>query len=220
MAMLKYLLMVSLSIASLVSCKQVSKTPSVASAPVTSTPLNNAVNKQAGISYVHTTYEYVDPSGGSVLIKNSFPKGGNKVHNGKNHLYAVFWTRITNETANPLVLKINLPNDSFQLPSAPHVNLKLLFPVDTIEMDKLSLIDYGLDMQSVIEADGNKLSSLAKTVSPNTSIAFFVVITSHRGINGSLRTGLSLKQQELIYTVNGKEIPCGIINQDNLSVKQ
>lgn len=53
---------------------------------------------------VHNSYEYADSVGKRVMIQNSVPKGGITYvgADGKQYVYAIFWTRITNETGNHL----------------------------------------------------------------------------------------------------------------------
>ena len=52
---------------------------------------------------IPSKYEYADSIGKRLVIQNSFPKGGIKYtdSNGEVYVYAVFWTRIINETDNP-----------------------------------------------------------------------------------------------------------------------
>ena len=53
--------------------------------------------------YIDTRFEYADDTGKYLIIENSLPKGGLKYTypNGEEYVYAIFWARITNETANP-----------------------------------------------------------------------------------------------------------------------
>lgn len=54
---------------------------------------------------IDTKYVYSDPSGHNLIIENSLPRGGLKYTDplGEVYVYAVFWTRIINETNNPFV---------------------------------------------------------------------------------------------------------------------
>jgi len=63
-------------------------------------------------------YEYADLTGKRLVIHNNGPKSGINYTdpNGKKYFYAVFFTRITNETADPFELKIDFPLDSFEFP--------------------------------------------------------------------------------------------------------
>ncbi|HEU4470776.1 MAG TPA: hypothetical protein VFR58_06835 [Flavisolibacter sp.] len=170
---------------------------------------------------IYSKYEFTDSIGKRLVIQNSLPRGGRYTDpNGKNHAYAVFWTRIINETNNPLEATINFPVDSFEVPSSPAVYMKLLLPPDTMTMNKVTLYDYGLKIKSVLDNYRYQASSSKRTIYPKTSIAFYVVAFSDRGVNGVLRTEFRLKEQDLFYRINDKEIPCGRINVKNLRLKE
>lgn len=86
---------------------------------------------------IYTKYKYTDSKGASVIIENSFPKGGMRYTGpkGEEYVYAVFWTRIINETANPLELKIDFPVDSYEIPDFPGKYYKILIPSDTMTIE-------------------------------------------------------------------------------------
>ena len=175
-------------------------------------PLTNHNEK-----YINTKYEYTESNGARLIIQNSFPKSGINYTdpNGKKYIYAVFWTRIINKTANSLELTINFPLDSFEIPSSSGNYMKLLLPSDTMTIDKEPLYDYGLTIKSFLDNNRHESSSLKRTINQKSSSAFYVVTLSNRGVGGTLRTGLSIKEQKLFYRINDKEIPCGKINLKN-----
>jgi len=170
----------------------------------------------------NTKYEYTESNGARLIIQNSFPKSGINYTdpNGKKYIYAVFWTQIINETVNPLELTIDFPLDSFEIPSSSGNYMKLLLPSDTMTIDKESMYDYGLTIKSFLDNNLYKSSSLKRTINQKGSSTFYVVTLSNRGVGGTsftgvggaIRTGLSIKEQNLFYRINGKEIPCGKIN--------
>jgi hypothetical protein len=131
-------------------------------------------------------------------------------------VYAVFWTRIINETFDPLEATIDFPFDSIQIPSSSGNYMRLLLPSDTMTIDKESLYDYGLTIKSFLDNNRNQSSSLKKTIHSKDSSTFYVVTLSNRGVDGTIRAGLSLKDQNLFYKVNDKEVHCGKINLKNL----
>lgn len=182
------------------------------------------VNSAKKKSFIYTKYEYTDSVGKSLIIQNSFPKGGTKYtdSNGEKYVYAVFWTRISNETDNPLELKIDFPVNSYEIPSLPNKYFKIVVPPDTMTVEKESLFNYGLkDLNSFLDTDIHKSSSLKRTVKPKESTGFYVVLLSPiNGAHGTLRTGLNLKGQNLFYKINDKEIPCGNINLRKLTLKE
>ena len=172
--------------------------------------------------YVDTKYEYTDSAGSSLIIQNSFPKSGTHYTDptGKKYVYAVFFTRIINETGNPCELTIDFPAEPSELPFAPGVYYRLLFPPDTMTIDKGPLYDYGLGIKSFLDNALSKPSSLKRTIKPNESSAFYVITLSNKGVNGTLRTGFSLKEQDLFYRINKTEIHCGSINLKKLMLKK
>jgi hypothetical protein len=187
----------------------------------------------------HTQYEYNDSIGKRLIIQNGFPRGGIRYTdpNGDVYGYAVFWTRIINETDNPLELKIDLL-ESYEVPSLPGKYFKILVPPDTMTRDKEDLFSYGLtNLESFLDNSIHKPSSLKRTINPKESSGFYVVKLSlttegPRGGGDILRTGLSLRGQDLFYRVsvyNGKaspsvisekEIHCGSINLKNLMLRK
>jgi len=182
-------------------------------------------------------YEYADSMGKRLIIENGFPKGGMKYidPNGDSYNYIVFWTRIINETGNILELNMNVPVDSYEVPSLPGKYYKVLIPTDTMTLEKIPLFNYGLTgLESFLDNNIHKPPSLKRTINPKESSGFFVVKLSLTTEGGAiLRTGLILKGQDLFYRVsvyknspapssliNEKEIPCGSINLKNLVLKK
>jgi hypothetical protein len=179
--------------------------------------------------WIYSNYAYTDSIGKHVIIQNSFPKGGTKYTdpNGEVYTYAVFFTRIINETDNPLELKINFPVDPYEHPDIPGQYFKIFFPPDTMVLDKEPLFNYGLtDLKSFLDNNRHKPSSLKRTINPKESGVFYVVnlnIRLNRGWQGEggTREGFSLKEQNLYYRIkndgsksksSGLEIHCGSIN--------
>ena len=166
----------------------------------------------------NTKCEYTESNGARLIIQNSFPKSGINYTdpNGKKYVYAVFWTQIINETFDPLELTIDFPLDSFEIPSSSCNYMRLLLPSDTMTIDKEPLYDYGLTIKSFLDNNRYKSSSLKRTINPKGSSTFYVATLSTRGVDGTIRAGLSLKEQNLFYRVNDKEIHCGKVNLKNL----
>ena len=179
----------------------------------------------------HTKYEYTDSIGKRLIIQNGFPRGGSLYTDpdGKKYIYAVFWTQITNETINPVELKIDFPLDSFEFPLSSGNYMKFLHS-DTITIDKGPFDDYGT-LKTFLDNNLYQSSSLKRTINPKGSSSFYVITLSNQGSGGILRTGLSLKGQNLFYTISvykstpglplmdKKEINCGSINLNLKSLK-
>jgi hypothetical protein len=151
-----------------------------------------------------------------VIIQNSFPKGdGYADSNGKIFGVAIFWTRIINQTANPLQLKIKFPDDSLAILSSPDSYLKLFLLPDTMTLDKVSLYGYGVtDLKSILDTGLNKPTMLQRTINPQEEYLFYVGVHYLNG-GGVTRTGLILKEQNLFYRISinpdSTLIPCGHI---------
>jgi hypothetical protein len=176
---------------------------------------------------IHSKYEYVDSIGKRLIIQNGLPRGGIRYTdpNGEVYHYTIFWTQIINETDNPLELKIHFPVDSYEVPSLPGKYYKILVPPDTMTLDKKPLFNHGLThLESFLDKSIHKPSSLKRTINPKESSGFYVVILCLvEGAHGTMRTGLSLKGQDLFYRIKNdgsksntkssdKEIDCGRIN--------
>ena len=181
--------------------------------------LNNELEK-----YIYTDSSYKTPNGTKISIQNSFPKGGSiglggtqyLDSSGKKHAFAVFWTRIINESNTPLELHINFPSDSSAIFTPPDAYLKLFLPTDTITIDKLSSFNYGLtELKSYLDANFNKATMLQTTINPNEDYIFYVATLSYQA-SGTPRAALILKEQDLYYRMSIAPfgygiIPCGKI---------
>ena len=130
-------------------------------------------------------------------------------------------------------MKIDFPVDSYEVPSLPGKYYKILVPPNTMTLDKFPLFKYGLaDLESFLDKSIHKPSSLNRTINPKESSGFYIVILSLiEGAHGTMRTGLSLKGQDLFYRIkidgsksntksNDKEINCGNINLKNLVLQK
>jgi hypothetical protein len=183
---------------------------------------------------IYTKYEYTDSNGKRLIIQNSFPRGDSYTDpNGKQYFKTIFCTRLINETDNPLALKIHFPVDSYEVASLPGKYFKLLVLPDTMTVDKEPLsYNYGLtDLKSFLDKRIHQPSSLKRTIHPTESSAFYVVILFDQGVGGPIRTGLSIKGQNLFYRISRldstpahslmveKEINCGSINLNLKSLK-
>lgn len=167
----------------------------------------------------HTKYEYTDSIGKSLIIQNSFPKGG--PYNGPtkkffNYSYLVFFSRVINKTTNPLKLAINFSADSIAIPNSPDTFVKLFLPKDTMTLDKQSLFSYGItELESF-----DKPTSFQRTISPDEECLFYVVAIFYQTKaaardqqRGGNRAELVLKGQDLFYRMPPQidSLPCGHI---------
>ena len=168
--------------------------------------------------YIDTKYEYDYSTGGRILIQNSFPRGGHKYTDpsGKDYTYAIFWTQLTNESGYPLDLELEFSGDSLELPNSPDTYFKIFLTSEPMTPDKVPLFNYGLNsLQLSLDSGLGKPSSLKKTVDSKESFIFYVVTASNRGIDGVVRAGFSLEEQNVIFTFNKTKIKCGHIKFKN-----
>jgi len=161
----------------------------------------------------YTSFKYDDSYNKGITIQNSFPKGGLKytAPNGREYVYMVFWTSITNERDSELELSIHFPIESFIVPSSPNVNFNLYLPNEEMTLEKDPLFNYGLDVKSFLDENIAKPSELVKTIGPNESYLFYVIALSNQGVDGVVRAGFELQKQKLIYVINNHEIHSGQI---------
>ncbi|WP_433763813.1 hypothetical protein [Flavobacterium ginsenosidimutans] len=166
---------------------------------------------------VYTKDVYTNSKGAKLTIQNSFPKGGIKYTDtkGNKYIYAVFWTRIINETDDLVKLKINFPVDSYEILGLPKKYYKTLIPSDTMTIQKIPLFNYGLtNLEPFFDKNIDKPSSLKRAIKPKEATGFYVVTLRLIGDGdkfGVLRTEISLKGQKLFYKIRDKEIECGSI---------
>ena len=180
----------------------------------------------------HTKYQYTDSSGKQVVIYNSYPKGGSRYTDPKGNVYsyAVFWTRIRNETDHPLEVKIEFPETSYEISNSPGKYFKLLVHSDTMTLDKIPSLNYGLtDINTFLDNNTHKPAALNRTIHSKESSGFyFLMLILTENATGMTRNGFSIKGQDLFYKISRYssskpitlideiEIPCGSINMKAL----
>lgn len=165
--------------------------------------------------FIDTKYEFVDNTGKSLIIENSLPKGGQKYTdiNGKEYVYAIFWTQITNKMDCPFEVNLTFSADSFELPSSPGNYFKLFLPSEKMTPTRAPLYNFGLeDLNTVLNGKLQNPSTLVRTVNTNETSQFYVVSLFKEGVNGVVRAGMSLKNEKIYYRVNDREIQSGRVN--------
>jgi len=226
--MIKNLLLLTVVTIMLFSCGEERKSKPITVLKDLETPeTEELIENQQNVAtnddkYIDTKYVYADAEGNQIIVENSLPKGGLKYSapNGIEYVYAVFWTRITNETENPFELTMNFPEDSYQLPSSPDRFFKLYIPSNTITTEKETQFNYGLDLEKYLDNNFQKQTEVKRTINPNNSSAFYIVTLFNKGVDGTIRTGLNINEQNIFYKINNKEIQCGKINLKTLKLKQ
>lgn len=172
--------------------------------------------------YIDTKYQYVAVNNQRLTIENGLPKGGLTYTDSSNtkYVYAIFWTRIKNETTNPFELSLDVSSEFFELPSSPNNYFKIVFPLEKMTVDKAPLFNYGIaDIAATLGGNLYNYGSLHSTIPPNETALFYVITLFKKGVNGTMRAGLSLNNGKLYYRVNDKQIPSGQYNLKDLKLK-
>ena len=150
---------------------------------------------------------YSETSINGVRIQNSFPKGGPYPGPTKEHFnysYMVFFSRVINETEDPLELKLNFSADPIKIPDSPGTYMKLFLPPDTMTLDKQDLFSYGVtELESF-----DRSTTFQRTINPNEDLLFYVVGIFYQTLaaardqqRGGNRAELVLKGQDLFYRI-------------------
>ena len=184
----------------LFSCKQHSKSTQNA---VDIETLNSAKNVESDKD-IYSKKEYTYSNGKNIIIENGYPRWGIKYTDPKGNVYsyAVFWTRINNETDNPFELNIDLPINSYEISNFPGKHFEVLVPTDTITLDKIPLINQ-TTLKSFLDKNIDKPSAFKRTINPKQSNGFyFIMLISTLEATGMTRTELSLKGQDLFYKIS------------------
>lgn len=162
---------------------------------------------------------YSETTSNGITIQNSLPKGGpytGSTNSNFNHSYLVFFTRVINETKNPLELTVNFSADSIAIPNSPDTYLKLFLPQDTMTLDKRSLFSYGLTELDSFE----QATKFQRELQPEEDCLFYVVAIFYqtkaeawRQERGGNRAEFILKEQDLYYRMLPQidSLPCGHI---------
>jgi hypothetical protein len=170
-------------------------------------------------NWVDSEVKHKDSKGNSVMMTNSLPKGGGVVYqNGKKYGYVVFWTRMSNQSATTIELKVKFPEVTFF--KSPDSYIKIVLPKETMKIEKEQLFDYGLtNFQSLLNDESNQLGILQKKIGPKEDYLFYVTVFIHIEGSGSARAKFELNDKELFYKISiGSDttlIPCGSLDFKN-----
>ena len=157
-----------------------------------------------------------------MIIENSLPRGGLNFTDKyeKDYVYFIFWSKITNETDSPFEFKLEFSKDEYELSSSSDNYFRIVIPTEEMEIDRVSLFDYGLtNLKSTLDNKLENSNSLKTTINSNDTNTFYVVILFKKSVDCIVRTGLSLKDNKIYYKDNDKEIYSGNYNITNLKLK-
>ncbi len=180
-----------------------------------------STNGQVGPTrnWVDSEIKLTDSKGNTAMVTNSLPRGGGVVYqNGKKYGYVVFWTRMSNQSATPIELKLKFPDVTFFKP--PESYVKIVLPKESMNIEKEQLFDYGLtNLQSLLNDESNQISILKKKIGPIEDYFFYVTVFIHIDWSGSARAKFQLKDKNLFYKFSmGSDttlIPCGSLDFKN-----
>ena len=173
-------------------------------------------------NWVDSEVKLTDSRGNTVMVTNSLPKGGGVVYqNEKKYGYVNFWTRMSNQSATPIELKVKFPEVTFF--KSPDSYIKIVLPKESMNIEKEQLFDYGLtNLQSILNDESNQLGILQKKISPKEDYLFYVTVFIHiegSGPAGPARAKFELNDKELLYKISiGSDttlIPCGSLEFKN-----
>jgi hypothetical protein len=170
-------------------------------------------------NWVDSEIKYTDSRYNSVMVTNSLPKGGGLVYqNGTKYGHVVFWTRMSNQSATPIELKVKFPEITYFKP--PDSYIKIVLPKESMHIEKEQLFNYGLtNLQSLLNDESNQLGILQKKIGPGQDYFFYTTVFIHTEGSGSARAKFELKGKELFYKISiGSDttlIPCGSFDFKN-----
>lgn len=167
-------------------------------------------------NWVHTEERFEDSLGRAIRVYNSYPRGGAYNSSGHKDGYRIFWTSIVNESTTPLKLTVEIPIDSFPTLTSPNSYIKALIPPNTMTLEKLELLDFGVtNIKSILDNGFKKPSKLEIILNPKTEYFYYTLFLFHES-EGTARSALVLKGQDLFYRISIESqppliIPCGRI---------
>lgn len=167
-------------------------------------------------NWVHTEERFEDSLGRAIRVYNSYPRGGAYNGSGQTDGYRIFWTSIVNESETPLKLTVEFPIDSFPTLTSPNAYIKALIPPNTMTLEKLELFDFGVtNIKSILDNGFKKPSKLEITLNPKQEYFYYTLFLFHES-EGTARSALVLKGQDLFYRISIDSqppliIPCGRI---------
>ena len=170
-------------------------------------------------NWIDSEVKFTDSKGNTVMVTNSLPKGGGEVYqNGKKYSYVIFWTRMSNQSATPIELKVKFPDVTFF--KSPDSYIKIVLPRESMNIKKEQFFDYGLtNLQSLLNDESRQLSVLQKKIKPKEDYIFYTAVFIHISGWGPSRAKFELKEQNLFYKISmGPEtnlIPCGSLDFKN-----
>ena len=129
--------------------------------------LNNAF-------YAQNVDWYNSAESESILIQNSYPKGGpypGITTQHFNHSYLVFFSRIENKSDSAIKIDLTIKTDPIPIPNSPGTYMQLYLPQDEMTTDKINQFSYGLDSVPLNQYE----SDYKKKLDPGEHCYFYTV---------------------------------------------
>jgi hypothetical protein len=162
---------------------------------------------------------YSESTSNGIIIQNSYPKGGlylGPIKKYFNYSYLVFFHRISNKTADSIVIEINFSGDSIAIPNSPDTFMNLIIPQATMTHEKESLFSYGVTELDFLDSPTN----FHKTLNPEEDCLFYTVAIFYQTKadelfqeRGGNRAEFVLEGQNLFYKIPPQKnsLFCGTI---------
>lgn len=162
-----------------------------------------------------TKHEFTDGSGNKVIVRNSYPRGGQWIKdvNGTRYIYAVFWSQVQNSTHQDLGLEIAFPNRSLFLSELPDRSFRILVPSDVYTKEKDPLENYGLDVEKYMHSQIETGKQFMLTIKPGETRGMYFVVLFNKGVDGTLRAGLEFVDDKIQYRVNKSVFDCCVFEK-------
>jgi hypothetical protein len=137
---------------------------------------------------------------GDVRIENSYPKGDRYVNpDGLAFGCAVFWTRISNHSDQPLTLDLQFPAETIPSGVSAEGYTQIFLPPGEMTVAKESAYNYGAtELHPFLDQGIAQPTTMQRTIAPGEAVSFYTGALSFRA-GGTVRAGIFPKGGELIY---------------------
>ncbi len=140
---------------------------------------------------------YSESMNNGIRIQNSFPKGGHYFRSTDGtfkHSMLVFVTRLVNETDDTVELSLHFSAKPIAIPNTSDTYLKLHLPQDSMTLEKIQLLNYGLgDWDNFGQS-----SKFERIIEPGQDCLFYVVVVFYQTMNDEWRRERGGNRAELI----------------------
>lgn len=212
------LVVLSMIYIALVSCQgasqELSSNPTTPEPSRQYYPQSNAEYSKDQLEY-HLYSEHIlsSPNGGQVIFQNSFPKGGSWLGEDGGigytkeeagfYGYGVLFSRVENQTAQPITLDLHFSGDSLLMTDDPNEYLKLFLLPDTMHTSALAEFNFGITRAiDFLDHHFYLPTSLNRTIPPGESTMFNVLLLTHVTDNGRIRTEFVPHGTEMKYALD------------------